>query len=295
MTSLFRSEHDAGAFHERYLDILKHWPVPSEHLRIATSQGETFIVACGDRAAPPLILLHGALTNAAVWIGDVAAWAKDFRVYAVDVIGEPGLSAPSRPSLDSDAHAVWLDDILQALALPRAAFVGVSLGGWLALDYAIRRSGRVDRLVALCPGGVGRQRPGLLLKVLPLMLLGLRQKAREVALGGRVEMAPEFAQFLDFIHRTFRPRFGKLPVFADVALQRLTMPVLAIVGGKDAFFYTAETKRRLEAIGAAVRMLPDCGHLITGQRDVIHDFLRQVPSARTANTMPSTAKIAAAT
>lgn len=274
MKTLFRSERDAGEFRTRYFDILKQWPVPSEHLRIATSQGETFVVACGPQDAPPLILLHGSLANTAVWIGDVAAWAKDFRVYAVDVIGEPGLSASSRPPLGSDAHAIWLDDVLRRLGVKRAAFLGVSLGGWLALDYAIRREGRVERLAVLCPGGVGRQRPDLLFKVLPLMLLGFREKARDVALGCRAEMPPEFAQFLDFIHRTFRPRYGTLPVFSDDALKQLTMPLLAIVGGKDAFFYSAETKQRLEAVGATVQLLPDCGHLITGERAVIGAFLR---------------------
>ena len=66
-----------------------------------------------------------------MWMGDVAAWAEHFRVYAVDVIGDAGLSAPSRPPLASDAHALWLDDVMQALSLERASLVGVSLAdGW---------------------------------------------------------------------------------------------------------------------------------------------------------------------
>jgi pimeloyl-ACP methyl ester carboxylesterase len=78
------------------------------------------------------------------------------------MIGEPGLSAPSRPRLASDAYALWLDDVLHELGVARASLVGVSLGGWLALDYATRRPERVERLALLCPGGVGKQRASFL-------------------------------------------------------------------------------------------------------------------------------------
>ncbi len=271
MARLFRTARDEEEFRRRYQEILRRWPIANEHLRIPTSQGETFVVASGN--GPPLILLHGALSNSAAWIGEVATWANDFRVYAVDVIGEPGLSAPSRPPLAGEAHANWLDDVLRGLGIERAAFVGVSLGGWLALDFAIRRSARVRSLALLCPGGVGRQRPGLLFKVLPLLLLGLTRQAQEYALGCKLDVPAEFAAFLDFIQRRFRARYQKLPVFSDADLQKLTMPLLAIVGGRDVMLDSAATKRRLEAIGADVRWLPHCGHLITGQAATIRTFL----------------------
>ena len=43
-----------------------------------------------------------------MWMGDVADWGQDFRVYAVDLVGEPGLSAPSRPRLLPEAGHVLL-------------------------------------------------------------------------------------------------------------------------------------------------------------------------------------------
>jgi len=73
------------------------------------------------------VLRQGSGANAAMWMRDIASWAEGHRVYAVDVIGEPGFSAPSRPALASDAYALWLDDVLHALGLGRASCVGVSL------------------------------------------------------------------------------------------------------------------------------------------------------------------------
>ena len=129
MKSLYKSIEGERAVRERYLEILKHWPVPNQQLRVPTREGETFVVSCGHPDAPPLLLLHGSMANSAMWMGDVAAWAAHFRVYAVDVIGDAGLRAPSRPPLASEAHALWLDDVLERLGLRSVSMVGVSLGG----------------------------------------------------------------------------------------------------------------------------------------------------------------------
>jgi Predicted hydrolases or acyltransferases (alpha/beta hydrolase superfamily) len=277
MNRVYKSEAAARDIAERYAALLQRWPVANEQLRLTTRQGETFVIASGPAEAPPLILLHGSLANSTTWMGDVACWAKRFRVYAVDVIGEPGFSAPSRPPFKGDAHAAWLDDVLDGLGVGRAAFVGMSLGGWITLDYAIRRSERVTAVAAVCPASVGRQKIGVLLKVVPLLICGGRSKASEIVLGSKALDAapPEFTALMDAIFRGARPRATALPIFSDADLARLTMPVLAIVGAKDALIRSAETKTRLERIGATVKWL-DCGHLITGQTETIAAFLERV-------------------
>jgi pimeloyl-ACP methyl ester carboxylesterase len=281
MKSVFKSVEGECAVRDRYLEILKYWPVPNRQLRVPTREGETFVIACGEESAPPLLLLHGSAINSAMWMGDVAAWASHFRIFAVDMIGDAGLSAPSRPPLASDAHTLWLDDVLQALSLPRVSLVGVSLGGWLACDYATRRPERVESLVAVCPGGVGRQKIGIVFKTIPLRMLGQwgKRKASELVLG-RAPANPSpaleyFMKFTALIHENFRMRMVKLPVFSDQALERLNMPVLAIVGGKDVLLDSAETKRRLErnAPRAEVHFIPEAGHFIRGQTQPILQFL----------------------
>jgi pimeloyl-ACP methyl ester carboxylesterase len=284
MTSIYKSAEAGQAIQERYLRFLKYWPAANQHLRVPTREGETFIVACGEQTAPPLLLLHGAMANSSMWMGDVAAWAAHFRVYAVDLIGEPGLSAPSRPPLASEAHALWLDDVIEALSIARASMVGISLGGCLALDYATRRPERVEKLVVLCPGGVGRQKIGTALKVLLLRMCGAwgMRQAREMILGRAPSNASpaiqKFTEYMTLVVESTRPRMVKLPIFADGTLQRLTMPVMAILGAKDVLLDSAETKRRLErnVPHAEIRYLPDAGHLIIRQTAPILEFLLRV-------------------
>jgi len=75
MTAIYGSVAGGHAIERRYRDLLGRWPVPSEHLTVPTSQGETFVVASGPPDAPPLVLLHGAGANSAMWLGDVAVHA----------------------------------------------------------------------------------------------------------------------------------------------------------------------------------------------------------------------------
>lgn len=279
MSAIYRSERGARAVRERYVAFLDRWPVPSERIMVPTREGETFVLACGPKDAPPLLLFHGSGANATMWLGDIGEWSKHFRCYAIDMIGEPGLSAPSRPRLDSDAYALWLDDVLAGLGVARASIVGVSLGGWLGLDYATRRPDRVTKLALLCPGGVGRQR-SIVLFALPLMFLGGwgRRKLRSFVLGDAMRDTPgmkEMSAFVSLVFANFRPRRGKLPVFSDAKLRALTMPLLAIAGGRDVLLDSRDTRRRLEqnVAHAQVCLLPRTGHLIRGEMKTVLNFL----------------------
>ena len=281
MNAIYKTPDGERLVRERYLAFLQHWPVPNQQIRIPTSQGETFVVASGSEDAPPLLLLHGGGGNSVMWMGEIRAFAAGFRVYTIDMIGEPGLSAPSRPPLASDAHAVWLDEVLGALAVQRTRIVGISLGGWLGLDYATRHPERVERLAVLCPGGVGRQKLGIVFATLAARICGPwgRRKLMGRILGRPPADPPPalkaFIQFVALIQQHFRHRMVKLPVFSEEALRRLTMPVLAIVGGRDVLLDSAQTKRRLEncVAEAEVVYLPEAGHYIPGQTERIRTFL----------------------
>jgi pimeloyl-ACP methyl ester carboxylesterase len=286
MGEIFKTEEGRAEVHARYRQLLAYWPVANQHLRLPTREGETFVIASGAEGAPPLVLLHGAQANALTWMGDVTAWSQHFRVYAVDVIGDVGLSAPLRPKLDTDGYALWLDDVLAGLGVERAAFVGLSLGGFIALDYAIRRPGKVTALALLCPAGIGKQK-NLLAKAFPLLVLGAwgRRKLREMVFGPAPKSpspaTQAFGGFFAMIHANTKPRRVKIPVASDAALAGLTMPMMVVVGGRDVLIDSGETRRRLErhAPGAEVCFLPDAYHLLPSQTGPVLDFLRRAIGA----------------
>jgi pimeloyl-ACP methyl ester carboxylesterase len=235
--------------------------------------------------APPLLLVHGAMGNSAMWMFDAVVWAQHFRVHIVDVIGDAGLSAQTRPSFTGTAYVDWLDEVTSALQLTRFSVVGESMGGWLALSFAIAHPERIERLALLCPGGIGRQK-NFLAKVWPWLLLGpwgLR-KVREMVMGKAPragELSPPVQKLQDFImllHRHFHPRLLKFPLFTPLQLSRLTMPVFAIVGGKDVLLDNAETARRLRAhcVNAEVDFREEAGHFLKERTRPILAFLQSL-------------------
>ena len=285
MKSIYKSPAGERAVKQRYQEFLKYWPVPNEQLRVPTRAGETFVIASGPPNARPVVLLHGSGFNSVSWMGDVATWARNFRVYAVDIIGHPGLSAPTRPSYDSDAYAQWLDEVLASLGPGTFSVVGISLGGWIATDFAIRRPDRVERLVLLCPGGIGREKISMLklvLVILPLLAFGSsgRRKAMQIMLGGEAlsdnRAARAVADFMSLISRHFRHNLAKVRRFEDEALRQIARPLLLIVGGRDAMIDSTETRNRVATNipSARIEYLADAGHALFGYTQTVDKFLR---------------------
>jgi pimeloyl-ACP methyl ester carboxylesterase len=279
---VFRSAAAAQTVEQQYRQVLAQWPVARTELQVPTCQGSTFVVACGDEKAPPIVLLHGSQANSAAWIPDVPLWSSKFHLFAVDMIGEAGFSAHARPDLASEAHALWLDDVLKGLGLSSASLVGASLGGWLALDYARRRPSAVRSLVLFCPAGIGRQK-NFLLKAAPLLLLGHwgKHKMRELVFGPAPPTVPEdirpLAELMETIARSIKPRMVHIPRLTDEQLRQLKMPILTIIGGRDALLDSADTRARLQrnAAHAEICYIEAGYHFLPDQSARVMDFLER--------------------
>jgi pimeloyl-ACP methyl ester carboxylesterase len=276
-TEVYRTCAGRRTVEDSYRAHLRRWTVPRREHTVGTREGETFVLDCGPTDAPPVVALHGAGSNSAIWRSEAERWSATNRLYLVDVVGEPGLSAPSRPPLDSDAHAAWLADVLDGLGVAACALVGVSLGGWLAADFAIRRPGRVERLALRAPGGIGRQRYGAVLAASVLMPFGDRgtRRALRIALGPG-DIPDPVIDYMLTIHRNFRPRRDTLPIFSDEQLRSLTVPMHVVLGARDRMLDADETAARLARLcpAASVTVVPGTGHGLLDDGACLHEFLR---------------------
>jgi pimeloyl-ACP methyl ester carboxylesterase len=152
-SSAFRTPEGQAAFIAAYNAAMKLWPVPYEEIEIPSRFGMTHVVVSGPKDAPPLVLLHGYWATSTMWTPNIADFSKDFRVYAIDVMGQPSKSIPTEPIRNAQDYAVWLAATLDGLHLDRVFLGGQSFGTWLALNFAIAAPERVQKLVLLSPGG----------------------------------------------------------------------------------------------------------------------------------------------
>jgi len=148
----FRSADAAEAFVSGYQAQLARWPLPVSEIDVPGDFGTTRVNVCGRSDGAPLVLMHGVGSTSTVWFANVGALAANHRVYAVDQMGDAGMTAPSgRPILDVEDYMAWLDGVLAAVSLPSAAFCGHSYGAWLALNYALHAPSKVEKLALLDP------------------------------------------------------------------------------------------------------------------------------------------------
>ena len=97
---------------------------------------------------PPLVLLHGFTGSSASWSRVGHDLARYHRVIAIDLIGHGASSAPRDPSRYGFEHALDdLAEVIYQLGLARAAWLGYSMGGRLALGLALRHPARVSSLI----------------------------------------------------------------------------------------------------------------------------------------------------
>src|SRR5207249_1545108 len=121
---------------------------------------------------PAVVLVHGLGGFAASWRRTAAALESRATVYAVDLPGF-GRSAKPRGRYDLGFFARALHGFLGAVGLPHVSLVGHSLGGAVAVTYALMHLSRVERMAllsAIVPGF--NYRPSALYRVLALRGVG---------------------------------------------------------------------------------------------------------------------------
>lgn len=116
-----------------------------------------------DPLRPPLVLVHGAGGNHLVWPAQVRHLPRT-AVYALDLPGHGASPGPGCTSIS--AYSEIVRDFVDALALPRFLLAGHSLGGAIALDFALACSQRLAALVLIGSGARMRVSPSLLEGVL---------------------------------------------------------------------------------------------------------------------------------
>jgi 4,5:9,10-diseco-3-hydroxy-5,9,17-trioxoandrosta-1(10),2-diene-4-oate hydrolase len=150
---------------------------------------------------PPVVLIHGLGASAEIWSANIGSLATRHRVYVPDLPGFGRTDKPGWMDYSPGAYSRFLLDFMTALGIGRAALVGHSLGGGVALRAILDDPGRVDRLILLSSAGIGRE------VSLPLRIASL-------PFFDRIFFKPPLPVFTRFLHRLV---FDPAAITADFA------------------------------------------------------------------------------
>ena len=152
--SAFRSDDARAAYCQLYDAAVAASTLPVTESDIETSFGRTHVLAAGDPSKPPLVAMHGIQIASTSWLPLLPTLAAAHRVTMIDAIGQVSKSIATKPITGAADVVAWLDETLRALGIDRAAMVGLSMGSWIATQYALAFPDRVDRLALIAPAGL---------------------------------------------------------------------------------------------------------------------------------------------
>jgi pimeloyl-ACP methyl ester carboxylesterase len=276
-----------------------------EEWQIALHGRRVIYRIAGD--GPPVVLIHGMLNSSSHWQSVAMELARDHTVIAPDLIGH-GDSAAPRGDYSLGAHAASIRDLLAAIGVDRASIVGHSLGGGVAMQFFYQFPQRVERLVLISSGGLGREvSPMLRTAALPgvsaLLSLTIQPRVLEALAGGgrRLrERALAGGVYLQAIARALRPLenadarqafLTTLRSVIDVHGQRVSatdrlyllesMPTMIVWGERDNTIPLEHGRRAHEAIPHSYfRTLPGVAHFPhledpDGLSRLLREFIRE--------------------
>jgi pimeloyl-ACP methyl ester carboxylesterase len=256
---------------------MEQLPPRRESIDVATSFGTVRAYRFdGPSEGAPVVLLPGRNASTPMWAVNLPPLLGHRTVIGIDLLGEAGMSVQQKAITGLDDEAQWLDEALAGLGLHRAHLMGVSIGGWTAVNYAVRRPGRPASLVLLDPAvtfapipvkailaSIGMFVPGVPKAVLCRILSWI---AGGAAVDDSLsEAALISAGSTDFVLRKAMPK-----LFTDDQLRSLEIPVLALIAGHSVLLDAARAAARARNLlpRGQVELWADASHAINGEYPV---------------------------
>lgn len=282
----FRTEDGWRDFAAVYDEGMQRLPHAEEVRDVETSFGTVRAYRFGKDPRTPLLLLPGKVSSTPLWSANLPSLIAERSVWSLDLLGEPGLSVQRERITSAENRARWLAETIEALGIDEVHLLGVSIGGWSAINLAIRHPSRLASVTFLDPpmvfASVG---PKMVLvsmgSVIPFMPESWRNKLLGMISGG--EEAPEDLPEGRLVAGGMKDFASALPVPSrptEDELRGIDIPVLGIFAGRSI------VQNPKKAAAAATRLLadaeieiwPEASHAINGEfpteiAERVHRFL----------------------
>ncbi|WP_024805380.1 alpha/beta fold hydrolase [Nocardia sp. BMG51109] len=259
-------------FAAAYLDGLAALPEPDETAAVTTTFGPVRGYRFGDGDGIPLVLLSGRQASTPMWRANLPGLRAHRTVWSIDSIGEPGASSQHRPLTGAADQATWVAEALAGLGIERAHLLGVSIGGWLATQVALRRPECAASVTLLDPANTFAPLTWKMIvvslgSVIPGMPTAIRHRLLGWISGGvRSSDALPEGRLIASAMRDFSSA-QPMPARPTAAeLSGITVPMLAVLAGRSIVHDAARAAETARTVpGARVELWPDASHAVNGE------------------------------
>ncbi|MDF9800856.1 pimeloyl-ACP methyl ester carboxylesterase [Catalinimonas alkaloidigena] len=253
MSALFDSPKTRNIIEALYYQKLDELNLSYESIKVETSFGDTHVLLIGKKDNPPLVLLHGSNGCAPIALEAMRGLEKNFRMYAIDLIGQPNLSEGLRPSMKDHSYGQWLYELLSRFSIRDAVLVGISLGGFIGWKALVYDEKRIAQAYLVVPAGIvsGHPLQALQKVFLPIKLYQWRRKLSYVRdfLRELFTEEDDFArEFLSEVLLHFDQDFSPIPLISRKEARKIKTPLHIVGADGDILFPGEKMLRRAHQI-----------------------------------------------
>lgn len=282
-------------------------PEPSRSGHLERGPHRIWWERCGDGDRETVVLLNGLAMHTGAWYGFLEELRPELDVVLYDYLGQGRSSSPDEPT-SIPAQGDHLVAILDELAIPRVHLVGISYGGFVALDFARRHQ---ERLTTLTLSGIllSHERQFEMYQDLSLRFYRGSPEAFELYTRYLYEkifgegflrrtdpetlesMRQRFLErYRDRVHSLVRLTEAQDPFFAELdanlpAYRAIATPTLLVSGGEDRAIPLHQQRRILDLLpDVRWEVLEGAGHVVyLERREAFFAILRAFVGARSTD------------
>lgn len=228
---------------------------------------------------PNLVLIEGLGYHSWMWYRQAPAFSRHFQTLIYDNRGVGRSDTPPGP-YSHEQNADDLAALLDHLGWDRTHVLGVSMGGFIAQEFALRYPDRLDKLVLVVTGFGGKNMVPVTPEAVRAMLPDPEIRAEErmrrgmrVAYGNQAwpdEHAKEFERIIGWRLEYPQPPEAATAQFmaglsfdVESRLHEIHAPTLVITGSEDRVVPPRNAELLAQGIpGAKLDIIPDAGHLV---------------------------------
>ena len=194
-------------------------------------------------------------------------------VYTIDLLGEPGMSNQSIPIKNQKDQARWLDEVINGLGLEKVHLIGVSIGGWAAMNLVrhypknIASVSLLDPVFVFAPISLK-----MIIASIPASVSFVPKFIREkmlrfIAGGAKADESEPIAKLIESGMRNYKLKLPSPDQFSDEDLIKIELPIFALMAENSTMHNSkkAVEKGRNFVENIKIKNCPNASHAINGE------------------------------